>query len=112
MDLQNAINKGYTMKFEPPNLRFVIGQLKAVQEMMGLDHGCWLITDKNNIELSVQAVDGIFNLLNDIGSQICRIAEKDVAAQIDDAPEPETEVQDKDNAPAESMQEAGQGQSE
>ena len=103
MNLQNAINKGYTMKFSPPNLRFVIGKLKAVQEMIGLDQGCFLTTSKNDIELTVQTVDGIFNMLDDISQEIEEIAEKEVAMQIDDAPEPEEEGQDKRNAPEQAL---------
>ena len=90
MDLHNAINKGYTIKFKPPNLKFVIGELKAVQEMMGLDSGIPYTTEENDIELSVQAVEGIYGLLGNIGDKITKIAEEEVGQQIDDAPEPET----------------------
>ena len=104
MDLQNAIKKGYKMKFEPPQtLTYCIGELMVIDEMLDGPH---------ERELSVKAVEGLSGLLSAIAEDLEKIARK-VARQIDDAPEPETEIQDKENAPeTETAKEPVQGQGE
>ena len=82
MNMEKAIQEGTTMKFKPPNLDPFLCKLKAIDELFRAQ-------PEGGIVLSVQAVDGFYNLLADIGQEIGVFAQEEIGGQIDDAPEPE-----------------------
>lgn len=84
MDLEKAIQEGTTMRFKPPLLSGYIGKLKAIEELFPIP--------RTEIEISVHAVDGLFNFLTDIGQEIEKMAEEKIANQIDEAPEQPTKT--------------------
>jgi hypothetical protein len=80
MDLEKAIQEGTRMKFEPPILDGYIGRLKAIEELFPIPRA--------KVEISVHAVNGLYNILMDIAQGLETIAEK-MAREIDEAPETE-----------------------
>ena len=81
MDMEKAIKEGATMKFKPPKLDLFLYRLKGLDELFKAQ-------PEGEIEFSVEAVAGFFNLLTDIGDNIVEFADKEIGAQVDDAPEP------------------------
>ena len=80
MDLDKALLEGTMMKFNPPDLGEFIAKLKAIEELF--------LIPRTEIKMSVEAVHGLYALVEDIGSEIGTFAQEEIAGQIDEAPEP------------------------
>ena len=87
MNMEKAIKEGTTMKFKPPKLELFLYRLKGLDELFKAQ-------PEGEIEFSVEAVAGFFNLLTDIGDEIIEFADKEIGGQIDDAPEPAMNPED------------------